>query len=378
MLRVRFPIVKLICYTLLIFNSGALACDLVPGSRDNSCLNLKAEPYISSSISEFGPYIEGTGVNPRGDIFAVNYGYPSMKYQLGQVHPKQRLFYEDEFQTSLLNGIRFLNENTTYVADAVNHRILELSLTLKGEDTVVTGSRVFCASQQMLQPNDLTLALKTGTVITSGMQWLADTNDTHGDIWACLPNGQVKKLEVMGRTNGIDLSPDETILYVSESYNRAGVPNVQKIWKYNVNTAEGTISGKALFVNFAEIDGSVAVDIDGMKTDIQGNLYVTRHGGSQVVIFNPAGKVIGNITLNFPNPTNLEFGGPKGTTLFIVGKCRDNGDKGCVDKIEVTNPGRTWNLLQQSSGSGSVCISRASQFVLITKILLVQLIIWLK
>lgn len=102
-----------------------------------------------------------------------------------------------------------------------------------------------------------------------------------------------------------------------------------------------------MFVDFAALDGSGTVDIDGMKTDVQGNLYVTRHGGSQVVIFSPAGQLIGRITLNFPNPTNLEFGGPTGRTLFITGKCRDNESKGCVDKIEVTNAGRTWNLLQQ-------------------------------
>lgn len=336
------PLVTLV--SLLFFHDGVSGCDLAVG-QPGSCLELKSEAAVTSSSSQFGNFIEGASVNPRGDIFAVNYGSPQEMFQLGQVHPQQKLIYKDSLNSALLNGIRFLNTSLAYVVDAVNHRVLYLNV---GADNVATGSGVFCNDQQMLQPNDLTLSIKTGTVFTSGMRWISDTDDTHGDIWACLQNGQVKKLEVMGRTNGIDLSPDETTLYVSESYNRGGVPYVQKIWKYQVNAGEGTISGKTLFADFEQIDGTQDVDIDGMKTDVNGNLYVTRHGGNQVVIFSPAGAVIGKITLNFPNPTNLEFGGPSGTTLFIVGKCRDNQNKGCADKIEMANAGRTWKLLQDT------------------------------
>lgn len=101
----------------------------------------------------------------------------------------------------------------------------------------------------------------------------------------------------MGRTNGIDLSPDEKLLYVSESYNSQGVPYVQKIWVYDSNVTSGTISGKRLFADFSQIDSTASIDIDGMKTDVNGNLFVTRHGGREVVIFNPEGDVIGKIGL---------------------------------------------------------------------------------
>jgi len=336
------PVISLLSSVILLSSCGN-ACNLLPGSPEGSCLELRATPYITSASSQFGNFIEGASVNPRGDIFAVNYGQPTPQNQLGQVYPSQGLFYADEVVSSLLNGIRFLNSSRAYVVDAVNHRVLQLDVNV---ENVVTASRVFCSDQQMLQPNDLTLSIRAGTVITSGMRWLADSDDTHGDLYSCLADGRVKKLEVMGRTNGIDLSPDENTLYVSESYNRGGVPYVQKIWKYNVDVNEGTINGKTLFADFAAVDGSVSVDIDGMKTDSLGNLYVTRHGGSEVVIFSPAGAVIGKIALNFPNPTNLEFGGPTGTSLFVVGKCGDSDNKGCVDKIEVANPGRTWSLLQ--------------------------------
>jgi len=153
---------------------------------------------------------------------------------------------------------------------------------------------------------------------------------------------------VLGRTNGIELSPDDSLLYVSESYNRLGVPFYQKIWVYDAHVANGTITGKRLFADFEQIDGSIEVDIDGMKTDIDGNLWVTRHGGRQVVVFNADGEVIGKVALNFPNPTNIEFGGVNGTTAYVVGKC-ENTDGGCVDVIQVVTPGRSWTNLQASN-----------------------------
>lgn len=106
---------------------------------------------------------------------------------------------------------------------------------------------------------------------------------------------QAKPLELMGRTNGIELNPEETLLYVSESYTSNNVPHTQKIWVYDANVVDGSISGKRLFADFAEIDETVTVDIDGMRCDQNGNLFVTRHGGREVVIFNPDGEVIGKI-----------------------------------------------------------------------------------
>lgn len=87
-----------------------------------------------------------------------------------------------------------------------------------------------------------------------------------------------------------------------------------------------------------------------MKTDINGNLYVTRHTANHVAVFSPQGALLGKIALNFPKPTNLEFGGVHGTTLYIVGQCAQEG-KGCVDHIEVNTPGRSWTLLQASSNA---------------------------
>ncbi|CAG8664110.1 2701_t:CDS:2 [Funneliformis caledonium] len=48
-------------------------------------------------------------------------------------------------------------------------------------------------------------------------------------------------------------------------------------------------------------DGTHMIDIDGMRTDIDGNLYVTRHDGSHVTVLCPLGKQL------IQNPTILIF-----------------------------------------------------------------------
>lgn len=333
--------IKLIVFVINFLASPSICCDLVHvHNTDGSCWDLVSTPYITYDQSQFGPLIEGASVNPQGDIFAVDYGDKSTTFQLGQVAPSQKLFYRDNNESSLLNGIRFLNSKTVFVADAINHRVLKLTVDIGDK----IRSENFCSDPSMLQPNDITLS-STGTVFTSGMRWLADTNDTHGDIWSCKPDGTVQRLEVLGRTNGIDLSPNEKLLYVSESFNRGGIPYIQRIWKYRVNAEEGTVTNKTLFADFDNLDGSVTFDIDGMKTDTNGNVFVARHGGKHVAILSPNGHMIGKIQLSFPNPTNLEFGGPDGTTLFIVGQCSQEG-KGCIDRIQMVSPGRTWTMLQ--------------------------------
>lgn len=326
-------------------------CDLVQDFA-GSCWDLASTPYITYDQSLFGPLIEGAAVNPSGDIFAVDYGDSHTTFQLGQITPSQTLFYRDSNESSLLNGIRFFNSKIAFVADAVNHRVLKL--TLNERDHV--RSENYCSDPAMLQPNDITLS-SSGTIFTSGMKWLPDTDNSHGDIWSCTPDGTVQRLEVLGRTNGIDLSPDEKFLYVSESFNRAGTPYVQRIWKYSVNADRKTIANKQLFADFDLLDGSVTSDIDGIKTNTKGNLFVARYGGKHVSILSTTGRIIGKISVSFPNPTNLEFGGPDGTTLFIVGQCSRQG-RGCVDRIQMVSPGRSWTMLQWDHQFGLCMIGR--------------------
>lgn len=146
-----------------------------------------------------------------------------------------------------------------------------------------------------------------------------------GDVWLCRGKGQpAVRLAQLGRTNGIEVSADGAWLFVSESFNKGGNPVSNVIWRFPI-AADGAIdpAKKELVIDFGAADGSGTTDVDGMRLDTAGRLYVTRHNGASVVVVDPLGtnKVLERIPLPFSAPTNLEFGGPDGKTLFVVGRC---------------------------------------------------------
>jgi len=108
------------------------------------------------------------------------------------------------------------------------------------------------------------------------------------------------------RPNGIAFSPDEKTLYVNNS-------EPKKIWMRYAVAEDGSLKDGTL-IDDATSDPRVGAP-DGMKVDVQGNLYSTGPGG--IWIFSPAGKHLG--TIEIPEKTgNLAWGGSDGKTLYIT------------------------------------------------------------
>lgn len=105
------------------------------------------------------------------------------------------------------------------------------------------------------------------------------------------------------RPNGLCLSPDEKHLYISDSsdqYHKVMVGDVGSGW---------TLKNLR---DFAVMPRGVP---DGMRVDIEGNLWVS--GADGVYIYNTVARQIGHV----PVPemvTNVEFGGADLTQLFIT------------------------------------------------------------
>ena len=55
-----------------------------------------------------------------------------------------------------------------------------------------------------------------------------------------------------------------------------------------------------------------------MRCDVDGNLYITRHGKGTVVVMTPEGKELHEIDVLGKQPTNLCFGGPDGRTVYVT------------------------------------------------------------
>merc|ERR1712127_71115 len=115
---------------------------------------------------------------------------------------------------------------------------------------------------------------------------------------------------------------------------------------------DGTLGERTKFWDFGLLPEpkSADVDTDGMRTDSLGNLYVTRNGAAQVLVFKEDATLLKTHALTeLDNPTNLDFGGDNGKTLFVVGRCKGNGwseGNGCVELVDAEAPGREWSWLR--------------------------------
>ncbi len=120
-------------------------------------------------------------------------------------------------------------------------------------------------------------------------------------------NSQLKLLTTdLMRPNGIAFSPDEKTLYVNNS-------EPKKIWMRYQVAADGSIKNGELLYDATSDPRPGAPD--GMKVDVQGNLYSTGPGG--LWIFSAAGKHIG--TIDIPEKVgNLAWGDADGKALYIT------------------------------------------------------------
>jgi gluconolactonase len=131
----------------------------------------------------------------------------------------------------------------------------------------------------------------------------------------------------MGTTNGIEVSPDGKKLYVNET-------NQRNIWAYDLS-ADGEISNKHLLISFSNYL------MDGMRCDVEGNLYVTRTEKGVVAKVSPEGELLMEIELAGKNCTNIAFGGPDGRTCYVT-----VADRGNIEVFRAEAPGRSWKLFR--------------------------------
>jgi sugar lactone lactonase YvrE len=258
--------------------------------------------------------IEGPACDAAGNLYAVNY---ERQHTIGKVTPDGIASVFVELPTgSIGNGIRFNSEGFMFIADYTNHNVLKVDMDTRN----IT---VHAHEPTMNQPNDIAIGAND-ILYASDPNWGAST----GQIWRVDTDGEVTLLEAdMGTTNGIEVSPDEKLLYVNESAQR-------NIWAYDLS-AEGEISNKRLLIQFPDFG------MDGMRCDIEGNLYVTRHGKGTVAKLSPAGEVLLEVQLTGKLCSNIAFGGPDGRTCYVT-----MADRGNVEVFRADLPGRSWQLFQ--------------------------------
>ncbi|KAI8803725.1 hypothetical protein BJ742DRAFT_857388 [Cladochytrium replicatum] len=347
--------------------SCAVSAAAAPTKTPKAAL-FKPRALVNENSTEFGTFIEGAAVDAAGRAFAVNFGANTDRNKLGKINVgtgAQKEFFVDSDNATAFNGIRFLCDNVKdaqresrvqvlLAADQANKRVIKLVR----DDTTITRS-VFCTDPTMLQgvPNDLAVDYANKRFYLSGQAFNNNTVPADGEVWLCDAEGKPTKLSdetsILGRTNGIEVSLDSKTLFVSEAVNENFAPVSNKIISFALN-ADGTIdkASRKVFFDFAD-DKTQNVDVDGMRFDTKGNLFVTRNGGGEVVVLSPAGKITRKIKLVSTNfPTNIEFAGPQGTDVVVVGRCgkADFGTGvGCFETFKSPNPGHAFTELVRTS-----------------------------
>jgi gluconolactonase len=107
--------------------------------------------------------------------------------------------------------------------------------------------------------------------------------------------------------NGLAFSPDEQYLYVANWDEKKKV-----VMRYRAR-ADGTLTEGKVFFDMTSAPGEDA--LDGIKVDVQGNLYVSGPGG--LWILSPEGTHLGTI-VGPEHPHNLAWGDADGRTLYLT------------------------------------------------------------
>jgi len=275
-----------------------------------ACTNQQGiyKAYDYAYVGDYTLGLEGPAVDFSGNLYFVN---PLKKGTIGTLNTANEfsLFLDTLPNGSVANGIRFDSNESMYLADYTNHQVLRVDIATKAIET-------FAYDSLINQPNDLAIS-KNNVLFASDPNWANST----GNLLKVVDHKFFIVEANMGTTNGIEISPDEKRLYVNESIQRT-------IWVYDLDS-ELTISKKRVFYKFDDFG------LDGMRSDSEGNLYVTRHGKGTVVVINPQGELIQEVQLKGKKPSNIAFGGKDGKTAFVTLQ-----DRGYIESFRTEFPGR--------------------------------------
>ncbi|MCA9212147.1 MAG: SMP-30/gluconolactonase/LRE family protein [Planctomycetales bacterium] len=175
--------------------------------------------------------------------------------------------------------------------DFENQKIVSLTQTYDGK--------------KYIAPNDLCV-LPNGTVYFTDPYYDGDQSQPSSGVYALTPDGTVTRLlDDLLKPNGIALSPDKSVLYVSDR-------GTQKLHRYKLIDGKPVADG--IVYDFSPDRG-----IDGMAVDVLGNIYgaAGQDETTGLFVISPDGKLL----LHKPMPefsTNVTFGGEDMRDLFLT------------------------------------------------------------
>ncbi len=297
-----------------------LACTVVLGVGPSwvaAAQTATDESFVATPVTAIGDFtsgIEGPACDAVGNVYAVNL---ERQGTIGMVRPDGTAEIVLQLPgDSIGNGIRLGTGGVMFVADYVGHNIFAIDLASRALTLLAHGA-------EMHQPNDLAMG-PDGVLYASDPNWGEGT----GQLWRISREGVVTRLaSEMGTTNGIEVSPDGTTLYVAESEQLT-------IWAFHI-ADDGTLEDKRVFFTFSDHG------LDGMRSDVNGNLYVTRYGKGTVVKISPEAEILAEVDVLGDRPSNICLGGTDGRTAYVT-----EVEHRRLVQFRIDQPGLAWQRLQ--------------------------------
>lgn len=194
---------------------------------------------------------------------------------------------------------------------ACEHSKRRVSRTEK-DGTIVTLAIEY-GGKRLNSPNDVVIKSDGSIYFTDPTFGLSAPSGIPGSqelafrgVYRLLPESKTLQLLVddISVPNGLAFSPDEKVLYIADT-------SSNKVFAFDVRP-DGTLANRRVFIKMSGFP-------DGIKTDINGNLYVAT-SYSNIKIYDNTGTYLGDIITPLVMTSNCAFGGPNNTTLFITGE----------------------------------------------------------
>jgi gluconolactonase len=236
-------------------------------------------------------------------LFSDIHNDKRMKYEPGK---GVTIFHET---TNRANGLTRDLQGRLVACEHDSRRVTRQELD--GSTTVIANS---FQGRRLNRPNDV--IVKSDGCIYFTDPW---TSPAAPEQWDLTFSGVYRVTPDLGTTsllvndfvlpNGLAFSPDEKVVYINDS--RRG-----HIRAFDL-MPNGMLAKQTDRV-FADLRGNEPGVPDGMKVDIEGNVYCGGAGG--IWIMDPAGKKLGRIIHGAPATTNLAFGGDDWKTLYFTSR----------------------------------------------------------
>jgi sugar lactone lactonase YvrE/enterochelin esterase-like enzyme len=252
-------------------------------------------------VGEGYKFTEGTTVNAKGEVYFNDVG-SSKTYKVG-LDGKVELFIAESKKG---DGQAFGPDGRLYAVAGGVEQII--AYDEQGKPTVIA---------EGFRGNDIVVRHDGGVYVTHP-GW---DGKEPSKVWYISSKGEKKVVDTgLKFSNGITLSPDQSLLYVDDS-------RTHWVYSYQVHE-DGSLSGKQKYYHLHVPDTADDSAADGMRVDRDGRLYVATRMGIQVC--DQAGRV--NCIIPTPNGkiANLCFGGEHFDTLYAA--C---GDKVFKRKLKV-------------------------------------------